>query len=181
MSDTITAGPGDLVPGPKCPICLQAVTQDALSCAHCAAAYHKACWPATGCVVAGCAAAPPAAAPFGTSTVFDKLLHAAAMLFVVGGFAYLLGEPRYHRPRARSLTRACYANQKTVVGAMEMYNLDKNTKRTTLDAAFFLSLKSGGYLQSIPQDPGEGPGTSGNYKDTSANNGIKCVLHGSIQ
>jgi len=64
---------------------------------------------------------------------------------------------------------------------MEMYNLDKNTKRTALDAAFFTSLKSGGYLQSIPQDPGQGPGTSGHYHDTTENNGIYCSVHGSIQ
>jgi hypothetical protein len=77
--------------------------------------------------------------------------------------------------------RGCYSNQKTLVGAIEMYNLDKNTKRAPLDAAFFAALKSGGYLQSIPDDPGQGPGSSGHYRITSAGNGITCEIHGRIQ
>ena len=77
-------------------------------------------------------------------------------------------------------TRACYANQKTVVGAIEMYNLDKNTKRTTLDTGFWIALKSGGYLQSIPQDPGQGSGTSGHYRTTDTKFGMTCDVHGTL-
>jgi len=83
--------------------------------------------------------------------------------------------------RIQANTRACYANQKTIAGAMEMYNLDKNTRRTALDGMFFMQLKSGGYLQAIPQDPGAGAGSSGSYKDTGTGNGVRCVTHGSIQ
>jgi len=108
------------------------------------------------------------------------LIELMIVIAIIGVLA-AIAVPNFKAARERANTRACYANQKTVVGAMEMYNLDKNTKRTSLDGSFFTSLKSGGYLQSIPQDPGQGPGTSGNYKDTTENNGIKCVTHGSIQ
>jgi prepilin-type N-terminal cleavage/methylation domain-containing protein len=108
------------------------------------------------------------------------LIELMIVIAIIGVLA-AIAVPNFKAARERANTRACYANQKTVVGAMEMYNLDKNTKRTTLDPGFFQSLKSGGYLQSVPQDPGQGPGSSSNYKDTNANNGIKCGIHGSIQ
>ena len=89
--------------------------------------------------------------------------------------------PNFKAARERASTRACYANQKTIAGAMEMFNLDKNTKRTCLDAAYFQELKSGGYLQSIPQDPGSGPASETHYRYTSSGNGITCTVHGAIQ
>lgn len=102
------------------------------------------------------------------------------VICIIGVLA-AISTPKFSAARPRANTRACYANQKTVVGAIEMYNLDKNTKRTTLDATFFLALKSGGYLQSIPQDPGAGPGSSVNYGLTATGNGIRCTVHGQIQ
>ena len=108
------------------------------------------------------------------------LIELMIVIAIIGVLA-AIAVPNFKAARERANTRACYANQKTVVGAMEMYNLDKNTKRTVLDGGFFTSLKSGGYLQSIPQDPGQGQGTSANYQATDANNGIKCTVHTSIQ
>lgn len=81
----------------------------------------------------------------------------------------------------RSKTRACYANQKTIVGAMEMYNLDKNTRRTELDAAFLHDLEAQKYLPELPDDPGQGPRSVKNYRAVDRGNGITCVAHGSIQ
>lgn len=103
----------------------------------------------------------------------------------VGLFSIALGLVQVYasRPRymTRSKTRPCYANQKTVIGAIEMYNLDKNTRRTTLDAAFFRDLHGQGYLTSVPQDPGAGRGSSGNYRTTADGNGITCLRHGPIR
>ena len=108
------------------------------------------------------------------------LIELMIVIAIIGVLA-AIAVPNFRAARERANSRACYANQKTVVGAMEMYNLDKNTKRTTLDPGFFTSLKSGGYLQSIPQDPGQGPGTSANYKESTSGNGIQCTIHGAIQ
>jgi prepilin-type N-terminal cleavage/methylation domain-containing protein len=108
------------------------------------------------------------------------LIELMIVIAIIGVLA-AIAVPNFKAARERANTRACYANQKTVVGAMEMYNLDKNTKRSDLNAQFFTDLKSGGYLQSVPQDPGFGPGSSGNYKATTSGNGIVCDKHGSIQ
>lgn len=90
--------------------------------------------------------------------------------------------PRLHVRRERAGTRACYANQKTIVGAMEMYNLDRCGERlTTLSAESFRIMKSGGYLQTIPHHPGQGPNSWHHYKESTSGNGITCTLCGSIQ
>lgn len=177
--------------------------------------------------------------------------------------------PNFKAARERANTRACFANQKTVIGAIEMYNLDRNVKaqaavlvpmcyhamapaltkpaepavralrsppagvewaywrdrkrmevyrqlsgleaapaaaaplvetvRYNLPAGYgqafvespgmaaripdwlWQDLKNGGYLQSIPEDPGFGPATEHNYCLTSWGNGITCLSHGEIQ
>jgi prepilin-type N-terminal cleavage/methylation domain-containing protein len=106
------------------------------------------------------------------------LIELMIVIAIIGVLA-AIAVPNFKAARERANTRACYANQKTVVGAVEMYNLDKNTKAT--DLGCFPALKSGGYLQSIPDDPGQGTGTSSDYSLTTDGNGIKCNIHGSIQ
>jgi hypothetical protein len=161
--------------------------------------------------------------------------------------------PTFKAARERSSNRACFANQKTVAGVIEMYNLDKNTSvmgllappcrhvvrpqaspgpspaapppgvewsywrdpRRILDYReaegliepgmpdlsratpmgtvdepgtivrippwLWRELKEGGYLQSVPSDPGQGPGTERHYCLTGWGNGITCLAHGEIQ
>jgi len=108
------------------------------------------------------------------------LIELMIVIAIIGVLA-AIAVPNFKAARERANTRACYAKQKTIAGAMEMYNLDKNTKRTVLDGPFFTSLKSGGYLQAVPQDPGQGTGSSSAYQFTAAGNGIKCNNHGTIQ
>lgn len=80
---------------------------------------------------------------------------------IIGGLA-AVAVTNFQVARERSNTRAGYANQKTVVGAMEMYCLDKTPKRQTIDPEFFKSLQAAGYLQSIPPDPDSDPGSETN-------------------
>jgi len=100
---------------------------------------------------------------------------ALVAVFLAGAITQALD----HRQRANS--RACYSNQKCIAGAIEMYDLDKNTKVTSLDPAMWKALRSGGYLQWIPPDPGEGPGSNPNYRFTPGGNRVRCEVHGSIQ
>ncbi|MBI4865442.1 MAG: hypothetical protein HY816_00680 [Candidatus Wallbacteria bacterium] len=88
--------------------------------------------------------------------------------------------PNFRAARERSNTRACFANQKTIAGAVEMYNLDQNTCRKELDAGFLAELVQQGYLQCIPSDPGQGPASGANYFTTPDGCGIACRVHGAI-
>lgn len=183
-----------------------------------------------------------------------------------------IATPSFKSARERAGRSACFANQKTAIGAIEMYNVDKNVRveaailaapcwhlktgavrsapsvaapgargpvkppagvewaywrdrkrmgayrvqhglertPTALPAAtpesgsvlppgfglgftapaggvaltpawLWQELKQGGYLQSIPQDPGFGPGTETHYCLTGWGNGITCLSHGEIQ
>ena len=109
------------------------------------------------------------------------LIELMIVIAIIGVLA-AIAVPNFKAARERANTRACYANQKTVVGAVEMYNLDKNTKVGTLDATLWTSLKRGGYLQSIPKDPGQGKATGEGYSpDSAGGNGIKCAVHNTIE
>lgn len=81
--------------------------------------------------------------------------------------------------KLRADVRACHANQKTLAGAIEMYMLDKDVKQVTLDAGLLQTLKQGGYLSSIPADPGEGAGSESNYYQTPDGT-IACRVHGNV-
>ena len=72
----------------------------------------------------------------------------------------------------------CFAIQRTIAGAIEMYNLDKNTRRSDVGPAFFKELTQGGYLKEAPQDPEQGPASESNYQFIAGGIGIKCVIHG---
>lgn len=49
--------------------------------------------------------------------------------------------------------RPCFANQKTVAGALEMYELDTGKPLPDLTPANLEVLRAAGYLQEIPVDP----------------------------
>lgn len=106
------------------------------------------------------------------------LIELMIVIAIIGVLA-AIAVPNFRAARERANTRACYANQKTIAGAIEMYNLDANTKIEKLDDGMGDTLVKGGYLQSKVQDPGGG--SFGNYELTGENNGITCKQHGPIQ
>ena len=108
------------------------------------------------------------------------LIELMIVIAIIGVLA-AIAVPNFRAARERANTRACYANQKTIAGALEMYNLDNNTKIQELTAEVGGKLVSGGYLQSLVDDPGSGQGTFGNYEFIKDGNGIKCKTHGAIQ
>src|SRR5688572_7154293 len=108
------------------------------------------------------------------------LIELIIVIAIIGVLA-AIATPKFKAARPRATSRACYANQKTLVGAVEMYNLDKKAKVTALTPAFYQALKSGGYLHTIPNDPGEGSGTSGHYELIDSKNGVRCKVHGTIE
>jgi competence protein ComGC len=97
------------------------------------------------------------------------------------GVAAAIAVPNFKGARDRANRRACYAYQKTYAGALEMYHLDHRDDVKVLDDAMRQKLVSEGYLMSIPVDPGQGPGSEGNYYfDEAVGNRVVCKMHGSI-
>lgn len=103
----------------------------------------------------------------------------ASLVFIGATGAYAAIRPRIAEAQAEADRRACFADQKTLLGAVEMFCLDKCTKITDL-ASVLPQLKEGGYVQTLPDDPGQGPGTTAHFHLSPEGNGITCSVHGSI-
>lgn len=97
------------------------------------------------------------------------------------GVASAIAIPNFRAARLKANRRACFANQKVIAGATEKYNLEHNTNIKKLDRPFLEKLQKEGYLQNIPDDPGQGDGSWANWYFTDeSSNGIACKVHGSI-
>ena len=59
------------------------------------------------------------------------LIELMIVIAIIGVLA-AIAVPNFRKARERANQRACYANQKTVAGALEMYNLDNNKSITQL-------------------------------------------------
>lgn len=95
-------------------------------------------------------------------------------------FVLTVSSPVKKRDRGgRGGIRSCFAIQKTLAGAYEMYDLDCN-RRTPVNAETCLQLVASGYLQSFPIDPGADPAPFP-WIQVPHGNGLLCLRHGAIQ
>ena len=74
-------------------------------------------------------------------------------------------------------TESCFANQLAIQGAIEMYCLDYGISVEKLTATFCEKLVKEGYIQGLPDDPGQGSNTFTNYCMDEAGK-IFCSVHG---
>ena len=102
------------------------------------------------------------------------------IVIAIIGVIMAIAQPAYKRYRDYSNTRACFSNQKTLSSALQAYNLDKNSKRNDIPAVL-PTLADSGYIRVVPDDPGVGPGTWGDYMGTSLYFGITCKVHGPLR
>ena len=107
------------------------------------------------------------------------LIELMIVIAIIGVLA-AIAVPNFRAAREKANVKACWANQKTVSGALEMYNLDQNKSEKTLSDEIFKQLKEKGYLQSIPQDPGSGKKEGEGYTFDEASGTVKCATHGTI-
>ncbi len=88
--------------------------------------------------------------------------------------------PEFQNARKRANQRACYANQKTIAGAIEMAGVDTLGFSPKQYEELMRKLVENGYLPSIPNDPGQGEGSHLNYR-FDLDGCIYCSNHGFIQ
>ncbi len=77
-----------------------------------------------------------------------------------------------------STREACFRNQITIADAVMRWSVMNNWRVESLGSRFFKRLIDEWYLARMPIDPGQGPGTSGNYFLTAE--GLSCKRHGAV-
>ncbi|MBI4859222.1 MAG: hypothetical protein HY815_02965 [Candidatus Riflebacteria bacterium] len=76
--------------------------------------------------------------------------------------------------------RACFNLQRTIAGAIELYNQD-GKGREPLGEKYLLQLQAAGYLKEVPVDPGFRRSSRNHFKHIFEGNGITCTAHGRIE
>ena len=126
------------------------------------------------------------------------LIELMIVIAIIGVLA-AIAVPNFQAARRKANSRACYANMKTIAGALEMYNLDFNGDfalessggaGSSGEIAYDV-LKTGGYLQSIPRHPGTNALPSAVYQMDPVSGIMMCGgsieadlasnMHGAIQ
>lgn len=114
-----------------------------------------------------------------------EVLSALALLLIVV-LASSICVPAFRPAKARARLRACFANQKTLAGAIEMYNLDNKT-RPWAEGPHRLGVEEqgllvkAGYLQALMTDPLPGLAVSpDNYLLLDPSPRLMCLLHGRL-
>ncbi len=102
------------------------------------------------------------------------------------GFLFLMligilipsGTP-HARPMARE--KACYANMRVLLGAIEMYNMDHPVMLTTVDDGVIETLRRENYLKSQLSKP-ETACSYSSEGDLATDKGrITCAMHGTVE
>lgn len=107
------------------------------------------------------------------------LIELMIVISIIGVLA-AIAIPNFRQARFKSNQRACYANQKTILGALEMYNLDTGENLTVTNGDNLSILAKDKYLQAVPKDPGCKSKGEQNYNSDAVGN-VWCLMHGSIE
>lgn len=104
------------------------------------------------------------------------------VLLVVLGIVGAIAIPNFVSAKLKAQTKGCFAVQRIITASMEMHEIDKGSAITELTPSTLETLKDEGYLMEIPEDPGAGPGSSGNYTLVTVRGEdrpvVFCVRHG---
>lgn len=101
----------------------------------------------------------------------EQILVGSAVVGVLAAIAI----PNFQKARMQARQKACFANQRVLMGGVEMYNMDNEKMMNELNIQ---ALVDGKYLKSVPQCP-EG-GTYSSEGDIAQEGRVKCSVHGSV-
>ncbi len=109
---------------------------------------------------------------------FAGTILSPATLGAVGVVA-AIAIPNFNKARGKAQQKACFANQRVLMGAVEMYNMDNEGKMTELNEKNLELLVKEKYILKLPECP-----QNGSYKsigDLSKDGIINCTKHGAVK
>ncbi len=105
------------------------------------------------------------------------------IVIAIIGILAAIAIPNFRKAREQAREKACYANMRVILGAIEMYNMDNTSMMSALadgDATGSAGkLVAGKYLKS----PVNRPEMSCSYSGTSMDGTglINCAIHGTVE
>ena len=98
------------------------------------------------------------------------------IVIAIIGILAAMAVPNFKKARQSAREKACYSNQRVLIGAIEMYNMDHSTMMTDIKQE---ELINGGYIKGSVTCPETG-GTYEPDGDISQTGNMKCSNHGDI-
>ncbi|HNW34108.1 MAG TPA: prepilin-type N-terminal cleavage/methylation domain-containing protein, partial [Candidatus Ozemobacteraceae bacterium] len=105
-----------------------------------------------------------------------RLVELMIVIMVISILA-AMAVPNFRKAREQARDKACYANQRVLLGAVEMYNMDNNVLMTNLNIPL---LVKGKYLKGGISKP-EVNCSYTNSGDLTSQGKIYCTLHGPVE
>lgn len=99
------------------------------------------------------------------------------IVIAIIGILAAIAIPNFRKAREQAREKACYANMRVILGAVEMYNMDHTKMMSGVNIS---SLVSGKYLKSEISKPESGC----SYKTTGDLTGtglVMCEIHGTVE
>lgn len=114
----------------------------------------------------------------GVGSCIGSAFRIAVVLFLIGVVVALI--PPRRTVRTTSREKACYANMRVLLGAIEMYNMDSAVMQKTMNERVIERLTSEKYLKGgiSKPDPGCNYSSTG---DMTATGRICCDVHGTVE
>lgn len=102
------------------------------------------------------------------------------IVIAIIGILAAIAIPNFRKAREQAREKACYANMRVLLGAIEMYNMDTPNMETSMSDTIINKLSSANYLKGGISKPEAGCsyGASG---DLTGAGKIKCNVHGQIE
>jgi len=102
------------------------------------------------------------------------------IVIAIIGILAAIAIPNFRKAREQAREKACYANMRVLLGAIEMYNMDTPNMETSMSETIISNLASANYLKGGINKPESGCsyGAEGNLTGSGK---IKCAVHGQIE
>lgn len=102
------------------------------------------------------------------------------IVIAIIGILAAIAIPNFRKAREQAREKACYANMRVLLGAIEMYNMDTPNMETGMSSGVITKLTSSNYLKGGINKPEQGCGYTNNG-DLTGSGKIQCDVHGQIE
>jgi type II secretion system protein G len=101
------------------------------------------------------------------------------IVIAIIGILAAIAIPNFRKAREQAREKACYANIRVLLGAIEMYNMDNSNMESTMSDAVISKLSQNNYLKGGISKPETNCSYQGS--DLTGQGRIYCTVHGWVE